>query len=156
MLILLHFLVIDARKDVANVYEQRVDEEIDCFSAVALFHQLLLINNLREAMAGSNNKSQKIRHQFAVMYTLDAARVLSEELKRKLSFPVDPHQARFVPTTVTVVWSRPDAHQTPLPEPPLVPLLHQLVRTDDQLQPVVVVELFGHSPSEQPTHPSAA
>jgi hypothetical protein len=37
----LHFFVINARRDVASVYEQRVKHEIYRSAAVALFHQLL-------------------------------------------------------------------------------------------------------------------
>lgn len=88
------------------------------------------------------------------MYTLYAARVLGKGFKRYLSFTIDTHQTCTVTTTITVIWCRPNGHQTLLFEPPLVSLVHQLMRTNNQLQLIMLVELSCNSTSKKPPNPS--
>lgn len=89
------------------------------------------------------------------MYTLGAPLVLGEDLIGVTAPLVHPHQGSLVAATVAVVRSRPDSHEVLGLEPLLVTLLHQLVRTHDRLQPVMLQELAGHPPAEQPAHSSA-
>jgi hypothetical protein len=55
------------------------------------------------------------------------------------------HYYSQVSAAVTVVGSRPDRHQVLLLEPLLIALLHQLMGTHYQLQPVMLVKFSHHT-----------
>ena len=61
---------------------------------------------------------------------------------------VEVQNRGHVPAAVAVVGRGPDGHQDVVREPVLVPLVANLVRAGDQLEPVDVVELLGHLRAE--------
>lgn len=92
------------------------------------------------------------------MYTLLAARVSRKGLvDRTVSLALlHLHNHSLVAAPITVVRCTPHSHQVPPLEPCLVSRLHQLMRSDDQPQPVMMVELISRTTPEQPAHSSAA